>query len=87
MNPFPSDLASFTAALEQDLRSRGQPFEQRDVIDFAANVWTQARLEDPPDMARWGQECAVRCRVLARLREATAEGRQLYVHFLGRDGG
>jgi hypothetical protein len=54
------------------------------VIDFAADVWTQARLQDPPDMARWGQECATRCRVLAKFRQATAEGRPLYFHGMPR---
>jgi hypothetical protein len=77
-------LADFTAFLEQRLQLDHEPFEQRDVIDYAEEVWPAVRAEDPPDLELRALECLKRCRVLRKLREGTGP---LYVHFFERDEG
>jgi hypothetical protein len=80
------DLQAFTAFLEQRLQLDHEPFDQRDVIDYAEEVWPLVAAEDAPDLGRRAAECRKRCRVLAKFRAAAAGGRAPYVHFLERDG-
>jgi hypothetical protein len=41
----------FTAALEQELRLRGVPFDLAELLAFAEDVWPLA--DDPADIGRW----------------------------------
>ncbi len=43
--------AEFLTALEADLRFRGIPFEQRDLIAFVEACWV--RIAEAPDVLRW----------------------------------
>ncbi len=77
-------LADFTSFLEQRLRLEHEPFELRDLLEYAADVWPAVRAEGAPDLGLRALECLKRCRVLRKLREGSG---QLHVHFFERDGG
>jgi hypothetical protein len=42
---------NFTAALDQELRLRGVPFDLAELLAFAADVWPLA--DDAADVGRW----------------------------------
>jgi hypothetical protein len=80
-------LPEFVSFLEQRLRLDREPFELRDVQDYAADVWPAAAADDVAGLELRTAACRKRCRVLAKLRQATAEGRPVYGHFLDREKG
>jgi hypothetical protein len=79
-------LPEFTAFLEQRLRLDREPFDLPDVQEYATDVWPAVAADEAPDLDDRAAECRKRCRVLAAFREATAEGRGVYVHLYPRDG-
>jgi hypothetical protein len=80
--------SGFVRALEAELRQRRVPFELRDLLEYAADVWTMAR--DNPDVATWAADFLKTRRIVERMREAGRgageEGAPLYVHEFPREG-
>jgi hypothetical protein len=79
-------LRTSPRAVEADLQLRHVPFERRDLIAFAEDVWPLVLAEDGSDQAHWAPEFLKRQRVRAKFRDAAAEGRALYVPPSPREG-
>jgi hypothetical protein len=53
----------FLLAVEQDLRSRGAPFEPRDLIAYVEGCWPL--MQDNPDVPYWADRFLEARRLLA----------------------
>jgi hypothetical protein len=81
------DPTALTAAVEAELQSRRVPFERRHLQEFLEETWPLSRADDTPGPALLATMFVKRVRVEEAFRRMGAEGGELYVHFLEREGG
>jgi hypothetical protein len=74
--------SSFVRALEAELRLRGVAFELRELLNYAADVWSMAQHN--PDPALWASAFVKDRAIVERMRAA---GGPVYVHMREREEG